>query len=89
MTQFDMLDWAFGLVHFTNALLGRWLWPYATETYTLWRTVVVIKCGNELGALILGVLKEPYGGSLEKHMGGSLMFCQVIGRKWLPCSFWA
>lgn len=47
------------------------------------------KCGNELGSLVLGVLKEPYGVSLEKHMGGSLMFCQVIGGKWLPCSFWA
>jgi hypothetical protein len=56
------------LVQFNNALIGKWLWRYATETNTLWRHVVAMKYGNELVGWASGVFKDPYGVSLWKHI---------------------
>lgn len=51
------------LVHFNNALLGKWLWDSqsATDTNSLWRNVAATKGGCILGDWTSYVLKEPYG----------------------------
>ena len=51
---------------FNQALLGIWLWGFATEKDALWRRVVVIKYCVEWGGWCLVV--GPHGVCLWKHI---------------------
>ena len=67
---------------FNKALLGKWLWRYATEPMSLWRRVVDSKYGSQWGGWCSKHSKEPYGVSLWNHIGkGWSCFSHYIGFK--------
>lgn len=39
---------------FNKALIGKWLWRYYVERYSLWENVVHVKYGTVLGAALEG-----------------------------------
>ena len=67
---------------FNKALLGKWLWRYATEPMSLWRRVVDSKYGSQWGGWCSKHSKEPYGVSLWNHIRkGWGCFSQYISFK--------
>ena len=67
---------------FNKALLGKWLWRYATEPMSLWRRVVDSKYGSQWGGWCSKHSKEPYGVSLWNQIGkGWSCFSHYIGFK--------
>jgi hypothetical protein len=55
---------------FNIALLGKWLWRYATEREAYWRLVVKIKYGFMNGGWCSKVVEGPYGVGVWKHIRG-------------------
>ena len=67
---------------FNKALLGKWLWRYATEPIALWRWVVDSKYGSQWRGWCSNHSREPYGVSLWNHIRrGWTWFSQYIGFK--------
>uniref|UniRef100_A0A2N9H1T5 Reverse transcriptase domain-containing protein n=1 Tax=Fagus sylvatica TaxID=28930 RepID=A0A2N9H1T5_FAGSY len=67
---------------FNKALLGKWLWRYATKPMSLWRRVVDSKYGSQWGGWCSNHSTEPYGISLWNHIcKGWSCFSQYIGFK--------
>ena len=54
------------LVTFNQALLGKWLWRYATEREALWRKIVELKYGSMRGGWCSTIVQGTYGTSLWK-----------------------
>ena len=64
------------LIHNNEALLGKWLWRFATEIYSYWRKVVALKYGVNPGNWVSRIGRGPYGISLWKHIRkGWAKFC--------------
>ena len=53
---------------FNKALLGKWLWRYATEPMSLWRRVVASKYGSQWGGWCSNQGRAPHGVSLWKQI---------------------
>uniref|UniRef100_A0A2N9HE33 Uncharacterized protein n=1 Tax=Fagus sylvatica TaxID=28930 RepID=A0A2N9HE33_FAGSY len=53
---------------FNQALLGKWLWRYGTETDAFWRSIIFSKYGDPQGGWITREAHGPYGVSLWKHI---------------------
>jgi hypothetical protein len=53
---------------FNKALLGKWLWRYATEPMSLWRWVVASKYGSQWGGWCSNQGRAPHGVSLWKQI---------------------
>ena len=53
---------------FNQALLGKWLWRYATEPRSLWRRVIDSKYGSQWGGWCSNRTRDPHGVSLWKHI---------------------
>jgi hypothetical protein len=61
---------------FNQALLGKWLWRYGTETDAFWRSIIFSKYGDSQGGWINREVHGPHGVSLWKHIrkiGGVLL----------------
>jgi hypothetical protein len=56
------------LALFNQALLGKWLWRFATEKRALWRRVIALKYGSLVGDWCSGPVSGPYGVSLWKSI---------------------
>jgi hypothetical protein len=56
------------LTMFNAALLGKWLWRYGCERDALWRRVIEMKYGSEVGGRCTAHSRAPYGVSLWKHI---------------------
>jgi hypothetical protein len=56
------------LIHTNQALLGKWLWRFATEKNSYWRKVVALKYGVNPGNWMSEIARGPYGISLWKHI---------------------
>ena len=54
------------LIYSNQALLGKWLWRFATEQDALWRKVVALKYGISPGNWVSVIGHGPYGISLWK-----------------------
>jgi hypothetical protein len=53
---------------FNQALLGKWLWRYGTETDAFWRSIIFSKYGDPQGGWITREAHGPHGVSLWKHI---------------------
>jgi hypothetical protein len=53
---------------FNLALLGKWLWRYATEREAYWRSVVEVKYGCNNGGWCTNVVEGPYGVGVWKQI---------------------
>jgi hypothetical protein len=53
---------------FNQALLGKWLWRYATEPRSLWHRVIDSKYGSQWGGWCSNRTRDPHGVSLWKHI---------------------
>uniref|UniRef100_A0A2N9IF07 Reverse transcriptase zinc-binding domain-containing protein n=1 Tax=Fagus sylvatica TaxID=28930 RepID=A0A2N9IF07_FAGSY len=53
---------------FNQALLGKWLWRYGTETDAFWRSIIFSKYGDSQGGWITREVHGPHGVSLWKHI---------------------
>jgi hypothetical protein len=56
------------LRRFNQALLGKWLWRYATEKEAYWRKVVEIKYGSMEGDWCTKQVERPFGVGVWKHI---------------------
>jgi hypothetical protein len=56
------------LRRFNQALLGKWLWRYATEREAYWRKVVEIKYGSMEGDWCTKQVERPFGVGVWKHI---------------------
>ena len=64
---------------FNKALLGKWLWRYATEPMALWRRVIDSKYGSQWGSWCSNRGQGAHGVSLWKHIRvGWEVFSQFI-----------
>jgi hypothetical protein len=64
---------------FNKALLGKWLWRYATEPLSLWHRVIDNKYGNQWGGWCSNRARDSHGVSLWKHIhAGWNRFSQYI-----------
>ena len=54
------------LVHFNQALLGKWLWRFGIEKMALWRRVIALKNGCRWGDWCSRLGNGPYGASVWK-----------------------
>jgi hypothetical protein len=64
---------------FNKALLGKWLWRYATEPMALWRRVIDSKYGSQWGDWCSNRGQGAHGVSLRKHIrAGWECFSQFI-----------
>ena len=63
----------------SQALLGKWLWRYATEPMSLWRRVIDSKYGSQWGGWDSNRTQDSHGVSLWKHIrAGWNSFSQYI-----------
>ena len=70
------------LVLFNQALLGKWLWRFATEKRALWRRIIVLKYGSLGGDWCSCSVSGPYGVSLWKSISrGWANFSRFISYK--------
>jgi hypothetical protein len=53
---------------FNQALLGKWLWRFATERDALWRKVVEVKYGSMAGGWCTNQVMRSYGVGVWKHI---------------------
>ena len=65
---------------FTNkALLGKWLWRFGLEESHLWRRVLVVKFGTEVGGWCAKPIRGPYGCGLWRGiMSGWVDYFQHV-----------
>jgi hypothetical protein len=56
------------LCRFNQALLGKWLWHFATERDALWRKVVEVKYGSMAGGWCTNQVMGTYGVGVWKHI---------------------
>ena len=56
------------LCNFNLALLGKWLWQYATEKEACWRLVVEVKHGSTNDGWCTKVVEGPSGVGVWKHI---------------------
>jgi hypothetical protein len=56
------------LIKFNQALLGKWLWRYATEREALWRVVVEAKYDSLSGGWCSKEVVGPFGVGVWKHI---------------------
>ena len=54
------------LVLFNKVLLGKWLWRFGLEVHNLWRRVLVVKYGTELGGWCTNPIRGTYSCGLWK-----------------------
>jgi hypothetical protein len=53
---------------FNQALLGKWLWRFGTETELLWRRIIAMKYGCDQGGWCSKPVLGTYGVSLWKSI---------------------
>jgi hypothetical protein len=53
---------------FNQALMGKWLWRYATEREALWHKIIKAKYEDQDGGWCSKVVSGPYGVGLWKHI---------------------
>jgi hypothetical protein len=81
VTKFHLVKWSLvcspikdgglgirNLRRFNQALLGKWLWCYATEREAYWRKVVEIKYGSMEGDWCTKLVERPFGVGVWKHI---------------------
>jgi hypothetical protein len=56
------------LCKFNQALLGKWLWRFATEKEAFWRLVVEAKYGCLNGGWCSKEVEGPFGVGVWKHI---------------------
>jgi hypothetical protein len=63
-----MAAWEFGICLFSQALLGKWLWCYATEREVYWRMVVEVKYGSMNGCWCTKVVEGLFRVGVWKNI---------------------
>jgi hypothetical protein len=53
---------------FNQALMGKWLWRYATEMEALWHKIIKAKYEDQDGGWCSKEVSGPYGVGLWKHI---------------------
>jgi hypothetical protein len=69
---FSFTEWWVGirnLRRFNQALLGKWLWRFATERDALWRKVVEVKYGSMAGGWCTNQVMRSYGVGFGSILG--------------------
>uniref|UniRef100_A0A2N9EQ15 4-hydroxy-tetrahydrodipicolinate reductase n=1 Tax=Fagus sylvatica TaxID=28930 RepID=A0A2N9EQ15_FAGSY len=61
----------------SEALLGKWLWRYATEREALWRKIVDLKYGSMMGGWCSNAIQGGEWGSF-KFLAGSLVWRHTV-----------
>ena len=56
------------LIYSNQALLGKWLWRFATENDAFWRKLVAMKYGTNPGDWVSRVGQGTYGVSVWKYV---------------------
>jgi hypothetical protein len=80
------------LIRFNRALLGKWLWRYATERETLWRLVLAAKYESMRGGWSSKEVLGTFGVGVWKHIRRGLdkfsNFVLFEVGVWSKVSFW-
>jgi hypothetical protein len=90
-TKFHLVKWSLvcspmtddglgirNLCRFNQALLGKWLWRYATEREAYWRKVVEVKYGSMEGDWRTKQVEMPFGVGVWKHIRRWELFFKFI-----------